>query len=53
MRVNAGLGRAPPPPPPPPLYPFDCTATRIGCFAEVGRSDGWGNRTVSPRGMVN
>ena len=36
------LGRAPPPPPPPPLYPFECTSTRIGCFAEEGRQgDGW------------
>lgn len=52
-RVSVGLGRAPPPSPPPPLYPFDCTTQRIGCFAEVGRTDGWKNRTVAARGMVN
>jgi hypothetical protein len=50
---HLSLGRAPPPPPPPPLYPFECTTTRIGCYAEVGRQDGWINRTVAPRNMLN
>ena len=38
----ARLGSAPPPPPPPALYPFECTSTKIGCFAEAGaQGDGW------------
>ena len=53
QQLGLGLGRAPPPPPPPPLYPFECTATRIGCFAEQGRADGWANRTIARRNMVN
>ena len=39
--AKSPLGRAPPPPPPPPLYPFECTTTKIGCFAETPTGDGW------------
>ncbi len=60
-RDDVGLGRPPPPTPPPPLYPFQCTTTRIGCFAEVPTKDssghlhpgdGWANRTIPTRGTV-
>ena len=54
QQLGLGLGRLPPPPPPPSLYPFECTTTRIGCFAEAGRAgDGWLNRTVASRQMTN
>ena len=53
LGLGLGLGRPPPPIPPPPLYPFECTATKMGCFAEVGHADGWDNRTVNARNTPN